>query len=156
MFSLEYSKDNLTAKFDAMPQKLHDALLKRVHYWKERLRNHVIKDKLQGQVLNHITGRLQGSIQGDVTDTPEKITGRVYSANTASPYNKAQEYGAVIPDRFPVNAKALHFFVGGQEIFAKRAKGFTLKERSYLRSSLADYKQLIINDMSETGRKAVA
>ena len=156
MFDVAYTnKDKLVARFGEMPEKLHASLLKRVHGLTLELKNHVILDKLQGQVLNKITGRLMGSIQSDVTDTPDRITGRVYSSTTASPYNRAHEYGAIIPDRFPKNAKAMHWMVGGQHVFAKFARGFTLPARSYMRSSLTDYKEKIINTLRKA-REAVA
>ena len=140
-------EEQLKQRFQSMPGRTHNALLRTITGWALRLENYVKQEKLSGQVLNHITGKLQGSIHNDIADSPDSIVGRVYSSNAASPYNAAQEYGAIIPDRYPVNAQALHFYIGGKEIFAKFAKGFTLKERSYMRSSLAENAAAIIEDI---------
>lgn len=151
MFSIESKgKTELTARFDKMPSKLHDALFKSMTGLADDLKTHIANDKLNGQVLNRISGKLAGSIQRRMTDSPDKITATVYSNDTAKPYNRAHEYGAIIPDRFPKNAKALHWMVGGQHVFAKFARGFTLPARSYMRSGLADYKTQIINTLQKT------
>lgn len=147
-------KDQLYARFAAMPEKLHKALLARIHGLSQELKGHVVRDKLQGQVLNKITGRLAGSIQNEVIDHGNSIIGRVYSS-TAVNYAAVHEYGGRIPDRYPVNAKALHFKIGGKEVFCKFARGFTMPERSFLRSSLEDYRQKIIDGMTKAAKKAV-
>jgi hypothetical protein len=140
-------------RFSEMPSKVHDGLLAEITKQALDLQRYVVTEKLSGQVLNKITGKLASSIQHDVTDSGSSIIGRVYSNNSVS-YAAAQEFGAQIPDRYPVNAKALHFFVGGQEVFAKFARGFTLRERSFLRSSLSDKKDQIIAGMTAAVQKA--
>lgn len=147
-------KEELRARIDAMPDKVHTALLRAITSLALQLEAHVKQDKLEGQVLNHITGRLQGSIMHDVIDQGTRITGRVYS-NTTVNYAAIHEYGGQIPDRYPVNAQALHFFIGGKEVFAKFARGFTMPERSFLRSSLQDYRQIIINGMTNAVTSAL-
>lgn len=150
MIKVEISGDKeLLAHLDAMPGNVHNAVLRKMTSLALQLETYVKQNKLAGQVLQKISGRLQSSIQNDVIDSADIIEARVYSNTSAAPYNAAQEYGAVIPDRYPVNAKAMHFFVGGKEVFAKFAKGFTLKERSYMRSSLADNRQLIIDGIAQ-------
>ena len=147
-------REEVRARFEAMPGKIHQRLLAAITGLALQLEAHVKQDKLEGQVLNHITGRLQGSIGHAVDDSPDAITGRVFSAGVN--YAAIHEYGGEVPDRYPVNAKALHFFAGGDEVFAKFARGFTMPERSFLRSSLEDYRQKIIDGMSKAAREAVA
>ena len=89
----------------------------------------VITDKLSGQVLNQVSGRLVGSVFQDVSDEGDRIMGTV-SADT--PYSRIHEYGGIIE---PVNALALHFEIGGKWIYAKRV---VMPERSYLRSTLEE------------------
>lgn len=150
MFTMEeYGREKMIARFDTMPERVHDAILRRVHILVLGLKAHVVADKLHGQVLNIRTGKLAGSIQSDVKDTQQEIIGRVYSSTTATPYNRAHEYGATIPDRFPKKAKALHWMVGGKHVFAMRARGFKLPERSYLRSAFHDFKGQIIEGMQQ-------
>ncbi len=146
-------REELRARIDAMPSRVHDALLRTITGLALQLEAYVKSDKLSGQVLNKITGNLQGSIHSNVIDEGTSITGRVYSAGVN--YAAIHEYGGQIPDRYPVNAKALHFFVGGKEVFAKFARGFTMPERSFMRSSLEDYRAKIIDSMTNAVTKAL-
>jgi HK97 gp10 family phage protein len=141
-------------RFEAMATKVHTALLAEITKQALDLQAHVVRDKLQGQVLNHITGRLQSSIMHEVNDNGKSIIGRVYSNNSVN-YAAIHEFGGTVPDRYPVNGKALHWMSGGQDVFAKFARGFTMPERSFLRSSLEDYKSRIIDGMTAAVQKAV-
>ena len=78
------------AKFNAMPEKVHRALVQEVTKLALDLQRHVVVDKLSGQVLNKITGRLQSSIQYDVTDSGSSVIGRVYANTSTAPYAGAQ------------------------------------------------------------------
>jgi len=151
MFEIEeYGREKVMARFDTMPDRVHRALLQFVHVTVLTLKAHIVRDKLHGQVLNLRTGKLAGSIQSDVKDSTNEIVGSVYSSTTATPYNRAHEYGATIPDRVPKKAKVLHWMSGGKHVFAMRARGFVLPERSYLRSGLKDMKTQIIEGMKKT------
>jgi phage gpG-like protein len=121
-----------------------------VYILAEKLRNHVITTKLLGQVLNRRSGKLGQSIQQRVTSTPSSVQGKVYSAGNL-PYAAIQEYGGktaahVIEAK---NGKALAFMMGGNMVFAKKVNhpGSNIPSRSYMRSSLTDMKDEIINRM---------
>lgn len=60
-----------------------------------------------------------------------------------SKYARIQDLGGQIPDRYPVNAKALHFFINGKEIYTKKAKGFTLQGKHYTANSFAEWMRSI-------------
>lgn len=130
-----------------MNDRMHQALLQFITGYAIQLNDYVVTQKLSGHVLHHITGKLADSIHNDVADSGSSITGRVYSSGNN--YAAIHEYGGPVPDRYPVNAKAMHFFAGGKEIFTKFAKGFQMPERSYLRSSLADKAADITQGMKE-------
>lgn len=147
--------DKIVAKLDAMPSKVHQALLAKITGLALELQAYVQNDKLAGQVLKKITGHLAGSIMQDVDDQSDTITGRVYS-NSSVNYAAIHEFGGQIPARYPINGKALHFFIDGKEVFAKYARGFTMPERSFMRSALADKKQEIIAGMTKAVQQAVA
>jgi phage gpG-like protein len=102
------------------------------------LQRHIVQDKLSGQVLKVVTGNLRRSIQYIITQDGGTITGKVFSSNDVK-YAAIHEFGGTI---VPVKANALSW-IGpeGKRIFAKSV---TLKERSFMRSSLADQKQSII------------
>lgn len=143
----------LRARFDSMPQRVHDRLLGAITSLALKLQNHVVQDKLSGQVLKRRTGKLAGSIHNSVQDAGTSITGRVYSSGIN--YAAIHEFGGHIPERRPVNAKALHWVSGGKDVFAMYARAFDMPERSYLRSSLADMREEIIAGMTNAVRDAV-
>ena len=71
------------------------------------------------------------------------------------PYAAIHEFGGQIPDRYPVNGKALKMQIGGETIFRTFARGFTMPERSYMRSALSDYRQKIVDDLSNAIGEAI-
>lgn len=117
-----------------------------------QLQAHVQLDKLSGQVLRHVTGKLMASIFHQVIEGGDKIVGRVYSAGDVK-YAAIHEFGGIvhIPEMVPVKAKALHFFAGGKEVFAMRARAHdvTMPERSFLRSALTDMEKQIVAEMRQ-------
>lgn len=134
-----------------MPDKVRNSLEKAVYILAEKLRSHVVRDKLLGQVLHRRTGMLGQSIQDKVNSSPAEVTGTVYSSGDV-PYARIHEYGGktaahIIEAR---NAKALSFTIGGKQVFAKRVNhpGSVMPERSFMRSSLADMKSEIIEKMT--------
>jgi hypothetical protein len=56
----------------------------------------------------------------------------------------------------PVNAKALAFAYGGRMVFAKRtaAHTVTIPERSYLRSSLAEFAERFVDGIRKVALEA--
>lgn len=108
------------------------------------LANYIRAEKLSGQILKNRTGNLRNSIFNIVTQTGTLMTGTVAVDNTA-PYGAYQEYGAHIPERVPVNAKALRWYgAGGGAIFAKRARAFDLPPRPFMAPSLAEKSASIV------------
>ncbi len=98
-----------------------------------------VRLKLTGEVLRVRSGRLRQSIHSMIQKMPWGFLGTI---GTNVKYAGIHEYGGtiVLPDIYPVKKKALHFFIGGKEIFAKkvRAHAIRMPERSYLRSSLIE------------------
>ena len=135
-----------------MPEKVRARLERAVYSLAERLRNHIIQDKLLGQVLNRRTGRLGQSIQQKVDSSATSITGTVYSAGDVK-YAAIHEFGGHIPAHIieAKNAQALAFVMGGKQVFAKRVNwpGATMPQRSFMRSSLADMKDEIVQKMTQ-------
>ena len=135
-----------------MPARIQSRLSQTVYELAEKLRSHVIQDKLAGQVLNHRSGRLQQSIQQKVDSNATSVTGTVYSAGDVK-YAAIHEFGGQIPAHEIVakNAQALAFMMGGKMVFAKRVNwpGATMPERSFMRSSLADMRDEIVQKMTQ-------
>jgi hypothetical protein len=99
------------------------------------LAEYIKREKLSGQVLKNRTGNLRNSVFPSMESSGSQIIGTVAVDNTA-PYGRYQEYGAQIPERVPVKAKALRWYVGGSPVFAMRARAFTLLPRPFMRPSL--------------------
>lgn len=140
--------EQLTARFSRIGPQLHAGLLSEITEISEDLENYIKNDKLLGQVLNQRSGALRESIHNDVTDQGSTITGRIFSA-APMPYAAIHEYGGTIPAHVvePVEAAALHFIWGGEEVFFKKVNipAIDMPERSYMRSALADSKAEIVN-----------
>lgn len=152
MFTVSLEGDReLVARLGSMPERVRAALLKKTYALAVQLADRV-RRKLSGEVLNVRTGNLRASIFEDVQSDAASVIGRVYSSGDVK-YAAAHEFGATIriPEIVPVKAKALHFIIGGKDIFAMRARAHdvVLPERSFLRSSLVDMKAQIIAGLQE-------
>ena len=156
MFSVTVTgAEQVIEQFNAIEGRVHGSLLAVINSLALQLEAHVKQDKLEGQVLNKVTGKLQGSIMSDVEDDASRIIGRGYSS-TAVNYAAIHEYGGWIPDRYPVNGEVLHWVnAAGQDVFAKFARGFNMPERSFLRTSLEDYRSRIIEGMTKAVQEAI-
>lgn len=158
MLSVSINDSAILARLDAMPAEVHAALLRKVTALDLQLEAKV-KNKLSNDVLQVRTGNLRRSIFSSVDDSPTAVIGKVASSGDVK-YAGIQEFGGTTPphDILPSKAKALHFMAGGKEIFAKvvHHPGSHIPERSYLRSSLADMKDAIVEGMTEAVRSGVA
>lgn len=149
--------EEVKVKFAAMPANVHNALLKAVGLLSLDLERHVKQDKLEGQVLRHITGRLQGSIhsQQPPADNGTTIIGRVYSANCN--YAAIHEYGFQGSETVKAHIRT-HLF--GRDVAPFMVPSFTrtvnMPERSFLRSSLKDFSEKITTTLEAAARKAMA
>jgi phage gpG-like protein len=133
-------EETLIARFREMPANIVKALRPRVERQAIELTRYVKDEKLSGQVLK--TGpssHLRGSIHYELTMGDQEMTAIV---GTNVEYAHIHEYGGqtrahVIEAR---NAKCLHFFMDGKEMFLRRVNhpGSKMPERSFLRSSLRE------------------
>jgi phage gpG-like protein len=108
-------------------------------------------DKLSGQALETKTGALKSSIVADVTVGDGALTATVGSDGSVK-YAAIQEYGGRTPahEILPDKAKALAFLGGGGMRFARRVQhpGSTLPARAYLQSSLDEFSDEIVAELS--------
>jgi hypothetical protein len=102
----------------------------------------LVRQKLSGAVLRPRSGALRASIRAETAEDANGIEARVFG-DGALPYARIQEYGGRIsvPEIRPMNAQALAFAYGGRLVFARHARAHvvTIPERSYMRSSLAEF-----------------
>ena len=133
--------DETLARLTAAPAAIQAALRAKAADLAERLRRHVVDDKLSGQVLQARSGALRDSIAAEVSAEGDGFTATVFSTGDVK-YAAIQEYGGKTPAHLivPSKAKALAFTIGGGTVFASRVNhpGSQIPARSYLRSALAD------------------
>lgn len=150
--------DEVLKRLKSKPAQVRSALLQKVYILTLKLEAHVKNDKLSGQVLNTVSGRLKRSIQSKIVDSGETITGQVFSSKDV-PYNAIQEFGGKTSAHLilPNKAKALAFMYEGKMTFARvvHHPGSVIPERSYLRSALADMKPEIIAELTDEVKKAL-
>jgi len=129
----------VTAHLTALPEQIQSRLITTMYVLVEKLRSHIVEDKLLGQVLNRVTGALGQSIQQRVEINGHAITGIVYSAGNLA-YAPIHEYGLTV-QRYMTEA-------WGKPVKNPRDITVHYPERSFMRSSLADLKDEITSQIS--------
>lgn len=146
----------LIARFDGLPAALQKALFQKITALDLKLESKV-KHKLSNDVLHVRSGNLRASIHGTVDQSATSVTGKVASSGDVK-YAAIHEFGGrtAAHDIMPTKAHALTFVMGGKNVFAKvvHHPGSVIPERSYLRSSLADMKQEIVEGLASAGKAA--
>ncbi|WP_207000738.1 hypothetical protein [Trinickia mobilis] len=149
--------DKVVAQLRAITPRVRTALEQKIQRLTIQLQRKVVADKLQGQVLNVRTGRLQRSIDQAMVSTGDDILG-VVSTNVV--YAKPHEYGF----QGTVTVKA-HLRTITQA-FGKQLKDpvqvnvgsysmkMNLPEKSFLRSALADMSDQITQGIREVVTEA--
>lgn len=141
--------DRVIARLDAFPKKLRPELKTRTIRLSIALQSHVKQNKLSGQVLKRRTGTLSRSIARKVDEDAHGVTGRV---GTNVKYAAIHEFGGKTKPHViePKTKGALAFEAYtsmGQwgmhlnKIIVGRVNhpGSQMPERSFLRSSLAEF-----------------
>ena len=146
MIRTTYDDRSLRVHLDSISGRVHDELLKAITASATEVKEYIKNQKLSGQVLKSITGALKDSINSSVTDHGSRITGSVYSDGSV-PYASIHEYGG---DIYPTAAKFLQFMIEGKQIFTKYV---LMPERSFMRSSLQDYRDRLITEMDAAVRR---
>ena len=141
----------LDAKLSAYPETLTASLGKAADRLAAALVDKIVGEKLSGGLLQTGTGALAASIAADVAVDSDGIGVTVGSSGVK--YAAIQEYGGKTPahEILPVKGQALAFVVDGAQRFARSVQhpGSQIPERSYLRSSLAEMSDQILDAFSE-------
>jgi phage gpG-like protein len=157
MLRAELDAGKLIAGLDHMPAQVVAAVATKMKAITINLQRHVITDKLHGQVLKQRSGKLARSIQRETRTEGETVVGEVFSAGDVK-YAAIHEFGGTTPphDIIPTKAQALAFAIGGKMVFAKvvHHPGSRIPERSYMRSSLEDQAEDIIDGLKEAAIRA--
>lgn len=152
MFTVEIDDSKLRLKLNAMPDKLRAALKTKTTQLALILEGKV-KAKLSNDVLHVRSGDLRRSIFHKVEANETTVEGSVGSSSDVK-YGRIHEYGGTIniPEIVASKAKALHFVMGGKDVFAKsvRAHTITIPARPFLRPSLAEMREQIVTGYKQT------
>lgn len=154
----------LIQRFDEMPMALQAVLLQKTQAMAIDIQADVVSQKLHGQVLNQRSGALARSIQQEATSSDLRVTGRVFSSGDVK-YAAIHEYGGTIKSpggtayipgigknglaAFISNAAASQFTWNGKELPRTQPHEIPMPERSFLRSTLAEWKARIIQSYQE-------
>ncbi len=137
------------------PERVLLYLKRRMDVLLLQLQAKIVGEKLQGQVLQHITGKLGRSVVLDpssgATISGLEVHGSVIGATSPAGYGVGHEYGTDTEyEIVPMSKKALMWIsAGGAKHFAARVMHPPLKERSFMRSSLMDMENRIITGLKE-------
>lgn len=159
MLSVQLVGDKeLIARLQSAPEAVRKALVRKSYQLAIALQRKIRTEKLSGQVLNKRTGALQSSIFYEVTETQYGVIAKV-AAGKDVPYAAIHEYGGTTKPHVieATKAQALHFHVGGKEVFAKRVNhpGSRMPERSYMRSSLGEMHEQIVEGLTEAVKEGM-
>jgi hypothetical protein len=155
MITAQVDAESAIAELETLKDRVGDVVGEAVEGAASQLLG-LVQAKLSGEVLNARSGALRSSIR--VESDAEGSGARVFSDGSV-PYAHVQEYGGriAIPEIVPKNAKALAFAYGGRMVFAARtaAHVVNLPGRSYLRSSLAEFAPLFLDDIRKVVMEAL-
>jgi len=157
MFAASVDASALKARLNGTAAKVIASMRARAEVETGRLTDYIKSQKLSGQVLQNRTGNLRNAVFYYMEDRGTVIVGNVDVSMPAAKYGAAQEFGAHIPERVPVTAKALHWLsAGGGDVFAMRARAFDLPARSFMNSSLAENQEQITASIQESINEAIS
>lgn len=146
-------EDTATVRLQKLPEEARQRL-RAVIFRNNPILAGSVRAKLDGPVLRRRSGRLVNSIKNEMREGTTYIYGIVYSRGV--PYARIHEYGGQTRphDIVPRNAKALHFWIGGKEVFSQRVHhpGSKIPMRSYMRSSLREMQARLSGEIAEAGR----
>lgn len=153
MATLVLTIDMPSPSFRERKDSLMAAIEERVGILGQQLYD-TVRVKLSGAVLNVGTGALLGSVMLSAV----AATGLAFETFVEIPSDSPQwligmthEYGGTSAYVIePINTQALHFMVGGSSVFARRVNHPPAIERSYMRSSLDEMSQSIMDGIQET------
>lgn len=141
-----------------MPSKVRAALVRKVTALRLKLEAKIKTEKLSGQVLHVRSGNLRASIFSQTIEEGDKILGRAASSGDVK-YAGIHEFGGKTPAHvIEAKGNALAFMFQGKQAFFKRVNhpGSQMPQRSFMRSSLADMREEIIDGMTQAVKQAAA
>ena len=142
--------------------KMMLALQARLNRLLLELQAKIVGEKLQGEVLQHRSGKLGKSIVIDPANgamiVGNEVIGSVIGATPPAGYGAVHERGGKAEyEIVPVSRKVLMFYAsGGAKRFAKRVMHPPLKQRSFMASSLLEMRDRIVAGLKEAAVEGMA
>lgn len=149
------------ARIEAVLPATRESLRRTVSKLAIDLQRHVVADKLSGQVLKNRTGTLRRSINQHVEESGTSVTGIVGADMNEARYARAHEYGFRGTVEVRVHMRTITQAFGRtlknprQVMVQAHPMRMNLAERSYLRSSLRDMRQTILEAFQASLAQAV-
>ena len=151
-------EEAVLARLEALPEKLRAALVKKISFLTLYLENYIKTQKLSGQVLNVVTGRLRRSIFSTVKSNETSVEGDVRSSGDVK-YAAIHEFGYSGPEVVAAHTREI------KQAFGRAIEPMTVQvrehvrqvdmpERSFMRSSFNDLKTMLqqgVRDAIEEG-----
>lgn len=138
------------ARFDSMPGRLRQELLRGVGRAVLLVQRDVKESKLSGQVLNVRTGRLRRSINTSVTGSTDVVVGTV---GTNVSYAHAQEYGFRGVETVREHLRTTKR--GAMAMVRSFQRNANIPEHSFLRSSLQEMQPQIRQEFQDALSRAM-
>lgn len=143
----------LISSLGRLPSAINEALYRKILTLALKMERNVKVGKLNGQVLNRITGALSRSIQHEVIRSQSSVLGKVFSSGDVK-YAAIHEYGGTTAPHIivPKKASVLAFAgAGGGMVYTRKVNhpGSKMPERSFLRSTLTEMSTEISLGMKE-------
>lgn len=128
----------VVARFRVKSAQILAALARKLAALDFRLQAKVQGQKLQGQVLNQVTGKLAASVRAlPVEEDTGKVSGTVQAGGGPAFYGRIQEKGGTTAyDIRPVNKMALAFMLDGKQVIRRLVHHPPLKARPFMAPSL--------------------
>lgn len=146
MISAKVDTSQVVLRFSRLPGNIVSALVPALDKIGIDLVTYIVRDKLSGQVLHRRSGTLSNAITHTAPEVTGTSVGTKVGVFSGVPYARPLEYGAEIP---PVSGPLMVFSAkDGSTVFTRKRKGFTLREYAYLRGSLADQRDHIVEQIS--------
>jgi phage gpG-like protein len=116
-----------------------------------QLQQHIVRDKLSGQVLHHRSGKLAGSIVNlPVVAKGAQLIGEVVGAGGPAWYGKVHEFGPTTI--VPKTKKYLRFKIGDHWITKSKV---VIPSRPFMGPSLEDMRLKIIDEIQLTVKTVI-
>lgn len=123
-----------------------------------QLQQHIVRDKLSGQVLNVRTGKLAESVQPDPTRVEgTKVLGSVRAGGDQAFYGRFHELGGSKSYPIvPVEKQALSFIWQGKHYIRQRVYRSPLPARPFMEPALEEMRGQIVAGIEEAVAGALA